>query len=76
MTTFDAPFWAPHRAFSLTGPEPQPLEFFVDVSSVVGQPALCGFAVGEHAVAVEVMSEDERCRLVDRLMAQAGVRGA
>ena len=75
VTTFDAPFWAPHRAFSLTGAEPQPLEFFVDVSTAVGQPTLCGFAVGEHAASMEAMTEDERCRLVDRLLTEAGVRG-
>lgn len=74
VTTFDEPFWAPHRSFSLTGPEPQPLEFFVDVSTVVGQATLCGFAVGEHAAAVEAMAEDERCFLVDRLLTDAGVR--
>lgn len=73
-TTFDEPFWVPHRAFSLTGEQPQPLEFFVDVSTVVGKPTLCGFAVGEHAAAVEAMTEDERCRLVDRLLTEAGVR--
>ncbi len=75
VATFDEAFWAPNRAFSLTGLEPQPLEFFVDVSTVVGRPTLCGFAVGEHAAAVEAMSEDERCRLVDRLLTEAGVRG-
>ncbi len=74
VTTFDEPFWTPHRAFSLTGDGPQPLEFFVDVSTVVGQPTLCGFAVGEHAALVEAMTEDERCRLVDRLLTEAGVR--
>ncbi len=74
VATFDEPFWTPHRAFSLTGEAPQPLEFFVDVSTVVGQPALCGFAVGEHAAAVEAMTDDERCRLVDRLLTEAGVR--
>ncbi len=74
VTTFDEPFWAPHRAFSLTGTEQQPLEFFVDVSNVVGRPTLCGFAVGEHAAVVEDMTEDERCRLVDRLLTEAGVR--
>ena len=74
VTTFDEPFWTPHRAFSLTGEEPQPLEFFVDVSAVVGRPTLCGFAVGEHAAAVEATTEDERCRLVDRLLTEAGVR--
>ena len=74
VTTFDEPFWLPHRAFSLTGPEPQPLEFFVDVSTVVGEPTLCGFAVGDHAAAMEAMTEDERCRLVDRLLTEAGVR--
>ncbi len=74
VTTFDEPFWTPHRAFWLTGEEPQPLEFFVDVSTVVGQPTLCGFAVGEHAAAAEAMTDDERCRLVDRLLMEAGVR--
>jgi polyamine oxidase len=73
FATFDAAFWAPERAFWVVGATRLPIELFVDVSALAGVPALCGFAVGDHAAAVEAMSEDERCRLVDRLLDDAHV---
>ncbi len=42
-----------------------PLAFAADISDLTGVPTLSWFAVGEHARAIEQMSEDERCRLVD-----------
>ncbi len=73
FATFDTAFWSPQRAFWVVDETRPPLELFVDVSALAGVPALCGFAVGEHAAAVEAMTEDARCRLVDRLLADAGV---
>lgn len=75
FATFDTPFWTPHRAFWVIGPERLPIELFVDVTPLAGVPALCGFVVGEHAARVETMSEDARCRLVDELLAAAYVAG-
>ena len=37
--------------------------------TTLGRPALCAFATGEHAMAVEAMSEDELCALVDDTLA-------
>ncbi|MCU1501959.1 MAG: oxidoreductase, partial [Ilumatobacteraceae bacterium] len=73
FATFDTAFWSPHRAFWVVGEERLPLELFVDVTPLAGSPTLCGFAVGEHAAAVEAMTEGERCRLVDDLLAIARV---
>lgn len=76
FATFDTAFWGDVRYFHLSDPSgPAPLEFWVDVSPLVGRPTLQAFAVGDDAARVERMTEDERCRLVDRLLTGAGVRG-
>jgi monoamine oxidase/GNAT superfamily N-acetyltransferase len=57
--SFDRAFWSPRRAFWIAADPPATFELWVDVSSVRGAPTLCAFAVGEAAIAVEQMSEDE-----------------
>lgn len=42
-----------------------PLGFAADISDLTGVPTLSWFAVGDHVRAIEQLSEDERCRLVD-----------
>lgn len=42
-----------------------PLAFAADISDLTGVPTLSWFAVGEHARAIERMTEDQRCRLID-----------
>lgn len=73
FVTFDEAFWAPHTVFRVSGQTPQPLELFVDVTALTGVPTLCIFSVGDHARTAELMSEDERCRLIDRLLTEARV---
>ena len=69
FATFDDAFWAPHRAFWVVGHERRPFELFLDVSAAAGRPALCVFSSGRFAAEVELMTEDERCRLVDATLA-------
>jgi len=71
--TFDEAFWAPHRAFWVAAPHRRAFELFVDVSSAAGRPALCAFASGRFAAEVETMTEHERCRLADDLLAGARI---
>jgi len=66
--TFDTAWWAPHRAFWAAGPEPLLFELWVDVSPILGRPALCAFAVGDAALAAEAMSEDELCAAAGRVL--------
>ena len=56
---FDSAFWAPRRAFWIADDPPPLFELWVDVSAVRGAPTLCAFAVGDGAVRVERMTEDE-----------------
>ncbi len=44
-----------------------------DMTDLTGVPTLCWFAVGESARRVETLSEDERCRLVDRVATESGL---
>jgi predicted NAD/FAD-dependent oxidoreductase len=69
---FDEPFWAPHPAFWLAGPQPPAFGLWVDASSLAGFPCLGTFAVGEDARWAERASEDELCRRADELLAAAG----
>jgi len=71
--SFDEAFWAPHRAFWVAAPHRRAFELFVDVSSAAGRPALCAFSSGRFAAEVETMTEDERCRLVDDILAGARI---
>jgi monoamine oxidase len=74
FATFDQPFWGDLRGFHLADPDgPAPLELWVDVSALTGRPTLNAFAVGDFAQRVERMTQDERCRLVDRELRRAGV---
>jgi polyamine oxidase len=72
--TFDTPFWAPHPAFLAAGDPALPFEVWVDVSDLAGAPTLCAFATGVHAAHVEQMTEDDRCRLADHVLARIGLR--
>jgi monoamine oxidase len=67
--TFDEAFWLPSRRFVITDAPVPMFELFVDVSPLAGQPTLCAFAVGEHALAAEQLSETDRCRAVDAILA-------
>ena len=69
FATFDSAFWGTAGAFHVVAEHAVPLALWVDVTRVVGRPALCAFATGDHAVAVESMSEDELCVLVDETLA-------
>ena len=73
FVTFDCAFWAPMRAFHVIGEPPEPLALWVDASSTMGRPALCAFATGDHALAVEAMSEDELCTRAGTALRRAGV---
>ena len=68
FATFDEAFWGAARAFHIAAEPPSPLALWVDVTHVIGRPALCGFATREHALAVEAMSEDQLCTLVDDVL--------
>jgi monoamine oxidase len=67
FATFDTVWWPDDRPFRLAGSER--IGTFVDMSATAGRPTLVGFAVGEHARAVEHLGEHELCRLVDRELA-------
>jgi polyamine oxidase len=66
--TFERAFWTPRVRFAITSAPPPVFEFFVDVSLLAGQPALCAFSVGAHAIAVERMPEREKCALIDQAL--------
>ena len=70
--TFATAWWGRHRSFWVVGADPLPFELWVDVSAFLGRPALCAFAVGEHARTVEAMDEDARCRLATELVSGIG----
>jgi monoamine oxidase len=74
--TFDDAFWSPHRAFWIAGDPPVALELWVDVTVLVGRPALCAFATGDHALAVETMTEDDLARLGTEVLRAGRVVGA
>lgn len=76
FVTFDERFWAPLRSFWVAADPPVAFELWVDVSDLHGHPALCAFAVGEHAVAVERLGEDALCTLAHRILRDAGVARA
>lgn len=63
FVTFDRPWWLPLPAFWLAAEPAAELELWVDGSALSGVPTLFAFALGEHAHAVEAMSEDELCAL-------------
>ena len=69
FATFDSVFWGAAGAFHVVAEHAVPLALWVDVTRVIGRPALCAFATGDHAVAVEAMREDELCALVDDTLA-------
>ncbi|RHW20018.1 hypothetical protein C2846_15465 [Pseudomonas jilinensis] len=65
--------WPAGRGFMLAAEEPPVFDSLVDVSDVAGAPMLCGFASGEQARRVEVMSDAERCQALEQLMTEAGI---
>jgi polyamine oxidase len=69
--TFERAFWAPRLRFAITTSPAPVFEFFADVSALAGRPALCAFSVGAHAIAVERMSEREKCAVIDQVLAVA-----
>lgn len=77
FATYDAPWWPPHgRAFYAFAPGSLlSITVGVDMSALTGVPTLCWFAVGEAARAIERMSEDERCRLVDDFAERCQLHG-
>jgi monoamine oxidase len=56
FATFDEAFWAPRRVLFLTDPG-APLGVFVDVSELIGRPALCGFGGARRAGRLETADE-------------------
>lgn len=45
----------------------------VDMTELTKEPALCWFATGDAALAIETMSEHEQCVLVDRISRDCGL---
>lgn len=68
---FDEAFWKPRSHFLVGAVEPPSFELFVDVSPSARQPALCAFALGQHAAAIEAMTPTQRCAAVDAILASA-----
>jgi monoamine oxidase/predicted N-acetyltransferase YhbS len=65
--------WWPTDEVAMTIAGGAPLLFAVDVTEIAGSPVLCWFAVGDDARAIEAMSDDDRCRLVDRVARDCGL---
>ncbi|MDP2291396.1 MAG: GNAT family N-acetyltransferase [Actinomycetota bacterium] len=71
FVVYDSAWWPRgNRAIYTIGGRSQagdelPVAFAADISDLTGVPTLSWFAVGDHARAIEAMSDDERCRLVD-----------
>lgn len=72
FVAYEQAFWKPLGAFWVARDPPAPAELFVDVSALAGRPVLCGFAVGEHARAVEAKTEAELAAMVDATLREAG----
>jgi monoamine oxidase len=66
--TFEASYRVPSLRFAITASPAPVFEFCVDVSILAGCPAICAFSTGAHAVAVERMSEREKCQLIEDLL--------
>jgi monoamine oxidase len=70
FATYDTAWWPPRRALRVIGAE---LVLAVDVTPLAGTPTLCWFAVGDDARRIEAMTEDECCRLADRVAVASGL---
>jgi monoamine oxidase len=71
FATYDTRWWpTAHRPIRLVGSE---LWAAVDMTELTHVPTLCWFATGDHARAIETMSEHEQCVLVDRVSRECGV---
>jgi polyamine oxidase len=68
--TFDARFWAPRWSFSTVAEPRPPFELWVDVSRLVGRPALCAFATHHRARDVEAMDERALVDLAHRTLVE------
>lgn len=72
FATYDEQWW-PTDELAITVAGGAPVVLAVDVTALAGTPALCWFAVGDAARAIEGMSDDERCELVDRAARDCGL---
>jgi monoamine oxidase len=68
FAAFDRPWWAPRQALWVAGASPVAVPLWVDVSALAGRPVLCGFATGDHAVALEGLDGTERLALVTAVL--------
>jgi len=72
FATYDSAWWPPVRPMRLAG---QPhLTGLSDMTDLTGVPTLVGFAVGDAARRIEQLDEDGLCRLLDRVIADTGLR--
>lgn len=72
FATYDSAWWPPDRPMRLAG---QPhLTALTDMTGLTGVPTLVGFAVGDAARRIEQLDEDGVCRLLDRVIADTGLR--
>jgi monoamine oxidase len=71
FATYRERWWPDVSVFRIAGGSP--FAVVADMTDLTGVPTLSWFAVGESARRVETMSEDERCRLLDRVAAESGL---
>jgi predicted NAD/FAD-dependent oxidoreductase/ribosomal protein S18 acetylase RimI-like enzyme len=72
FATYDSVWWPLDRPIRVIGSE---LLIAVDMSPLTGTPVLCWFATGEAARRIETLTEDECCRLADRVARECGLSG-
>jgi predicted NAD/FAD-dependent oxidoreductase/GNAT superfamily N-acetyltransferase len=73
FTTYDSVWWPLERPIRVIGSE---LLIAVDMTPLTGTPVLCWFATGEPARRIETLTEDECCRLADRVASECGLTQA
>lgn len=72
FATYDSVWWPLERPIRVIGAE---LLIAVDMTPLTGTPVLCWFATGEAARRIETLTEDECCRLADRVALECGLTG-
>lgn len=69
FAVFEEAFWAPMPSF-VAAADGCMVQVYVDVSTIVGEPALCGFAPHRHVDALEAASHDEIRHDISRALEQ------
>lgn len=75
FAVFDEAFWSPLPAF-VSAVDGCWLQTFVDVSVLVGEPALCGFAPHRYVAALEAADDNEIQSHIARAMEQVWAHAA